>query len=171
MGKPLAFLAIGLCFGGGLGYFVAAANNATLDGHDHSQHGHAGPASKSAEKASGAKGHAHHHKTIALDAGPDAPTLAMDLVKDSAAGWNLHIQVTRFRFAPESVNKAHKAGEGHAHVYINGKKIARVYGPWLHLGSLRKGKATVSVTLNANDHSALTVGGKPLKVSKEIVVD
>ena len=171
MGKLLAFLFIGLCFGGGLGFFGAAATNASLDGHDHSQHGHADAVAESAGEASSAQGHNHSHKIIVLPAGPEAPKLDLALERDRASGWNLHIKVSRFRFAPENVNKAHHAGEGHAHLYVNGKKMARVYGPWLHLPSLPKGRATVSVTLNSNDHRDLMIGGKPLMVSKRVVVD
>ncbi len=171
MGKPLAFLIIGLCFGGGLGFFGAAATDASLDGHDHSQNRHAGAVAEAAGEVSSAHGHDHHHKMIDLPAGPEAPTLDVALERDRASGWNLHIRVSRFRFAPENVNKAHRAGEGHAHLYVNGKKRVRVYGPWLHLPSLPKGRPTVSVTLNSNDHRDLTIGGRPLRVSKRVVVD
>ena len=51
----------------------------------------------------------------------------------------------------------HVAGEGHAHVYVDGEKIARLYGPWLHIPSLSPG-AVVEVTLNANDHRPLAIG-------------
>lgn len=47
MDRSIAMLLIGLVFGFGLGFVVAAANGITLDGHDHSadhggheEHGH-----------------------------------------------------------------------------------------------------------------------------------
>ena len=37
MDRSIAMLLIGLIFGFGLGFVVAAANGITLDGHDHAQ--------------------------------------------------------------------------------------------------------------------------------------
>ena len=154
MPRSLALLLIGLLLGGGIGFFLAAANNVALDGHHHPEADRAG-----------------HGGTIDLPAGPGAPTLDFRVAKDAASGWNLHVVTTGFRFAPESVNGPHRPGEGHAHVYVDGKKVARIYGPWFHLGVLPPGEVTLSVTLNANDHSALAVAGRPLKAEKTITVE
>ena len=35
MDRSLALLGIGLVFGGGIGFLVAATNGVTLDGHEH----------------------------------------------------------------------------------------------------------------------------------------
>lgn len=154
MPRSLGLLLIGLLLGGGIGFFLAAANNVALDGHHHPAAAHAG-----------------HEGTIDLPDGPDAPTLDFRAVRDAASGWNLHIVTTGFRFAPERVNRPHRAGEGHAHVYVDGRKIARIYGPWFHLGALPRGRVTLGVTLNANDHSGLAVAGRPLKAEKTVTVD
>lgn len=115
---------------------------------------------------------AHDHSTLlSLEAGANAPTIAIDLAKDVVGGWNLHIITTHFRFTPEAVNEEHRAGEGHAHIYVNGKKLARIYGPWFHIGALPKGNVEVSVTLNANGHQPLAVGDKALVAIKNIVVE
>lgn len=162
MPRSLALLCIGLFFGGGIGFFLAAANNVALDGH-HRPSG--------SGKAGQHAGHAHPGKAIALPTGPDAPRLDIRVTEDAADGWNLHIITTNFRFAPERVNAPHRPGEGHAHVYIDGRKVARLYGPWFHLGALPPGKATVAVTLNANDHSDLTLAGRPLRVEKKLLIE
>ena len=154
MPRSLALLLIGLLLGGGIGFFLAAANNVALDGHHHHE----------ADRTS-------HGRTIDLPAGPGAPTLDFRVAKDAASGWNLHVVTTGFRFAPESVNAPHRPGEGHAHVYVDGKKLARIYGPRFHLGALPPGEVTLSVTLNANDHSALAIAGRPLKAEKTITVE
>ena len=154
MPRSLALLLIGLLLGGGIGFFLAAANNVALDGHHHPAADRAG-----------------HGGTIDLPAGPGAPTLDFRVAKDAASGWNLHVVTTGFRFAPESVNGPHRPGEGHAHVYVDGKKVARIYGPRFHLGVLPPGEVTLSVTLNANDHSALAIAGRPLKAEKTITVE
>ena len=109
MPRSLALLLIGLSFGGGIGFFLAAANNVALDGHRH------GPdTSRDSDHAAVAG----HGGTIALPSGPDAPTLDFRVVRDAASGWNLHIVTTNFRFAPERANAPHRPGEGHAHVYV-----------------------------------------------------
>ena len=104
-----------------------------------------------------------HDKVVSLPSGPQAPSLVLEIQKDPVAGWNLHVGTENFRFSPENASGDHVSGEGHAHVYVNGEKLARLYGNWIHIGQLPKGSVTVSATLNSNDHRALEVGGKPLK--------
>lgn len=161
--RPLLLLLIGLFFGGGIGFLVAASQGVTLDGHDHADPSH------HAASDHGAQGHAGHTVQTLPDTIP-APTLAADLLKDAKGGWNLHLRTTNFRFAPEQVNQPNEDGAGHAHVYVNGTKIARLYGPWMHIAALPAG-ATVMVELNANDHSPLAVGDRPLRVDIKVPED
>ena len=111
-----------------------------------------------------------HGPPVMVPPGPKAPALAMTVEKDPVGGWNLHLRVKNFRFAPERASTPHRAGEGHAHLYVNAKKVARLYGPWFHIGSLPGGKTVIRVTLNTNDHRGLMVGGKPLEVAHTVVV-
>ena len=55
---------------------------------------------------------------------------------------------------------SHRPGEGHAHLYVDDRKIARLYAPWFHLDSLPPGTHTLRVELNSNDHRPLTHRGK-----------
>ena len=135
--------------------FSAAQAGSGEGGHDHGDAGH----------SSG--GHAHGG-VISVPAGDSAPILDIELIEDAAGGWNLHVMTENFRFAPEHVNQPHQDGEGHAHIYVNGEKIARLYGHWFHIGSLPAGMVEVTVTLNANDHSVLAVGEVPLSVTKTL---
>lgn len=141
---------------------IAAMQAAGADGEGHAGHDDA------------AGGHEHgagqHDKMIALPGGPTAPTLGIVVAEDQGGGWNLQILTTNFRFAPDHVNQPHQAGEGHAHLYVNGEKVARVYGPWFHIGSLPSGRTEVTVTLTSNDHHGLAVGDEILSVTKEIHV-
>ena len=146
-------LLIGLFFGGGIGFLIAAGNGITLDSHDHAT-----------DHAGGGHDHAAMAK-IDLPAGDTAPTLTAQVIEDPASGWNLHVQTTNFRFAPEHASTAHVAGEGHAHVYVNGEKLARVYANWYHIDHLPTGDVMIEVALNSNDHSELAVASKPLRVS------
>ncbi len=159
MQKPLALLIIGLFFGTGFGFLIAASNGITLDSHDHDHN----------VTADATVDHGHNHgQMIDLPEGADAPTIDVVLHKDAVSGWNLQIITTNFSFTPENVNQENTSGEGHAHIYVNGEKLARLYSPWMHIGKLPAGQVTVSASLNANDHSTLSVGNKPL--SAEMVI-
>lgn len=159
MDRSIPMLLLGLVFGGGIGFAVAATNGVTLDGHDH-----ADPAQH------GGTVDQHDHATpLVLPDDDAAPALDLAVTRDPATGWNLHLLTRNFAFAPEQASLAHVAGEGHAHVYVNGAKLGRFYGPWVHLDNLPPGSVAIRVTLNANDHRPLAVGGRP--VSAMITID
>ncbi len=85
------------------------------------------------------------------------------LLKDSMGGWNVYVEVSNFRFAPEHASQPHRRGEGHAHLYINGNKIARIYGHWHHIPELIKDRNEVKITLNSNDHQTFAIGGNVIE--------
>lgn len=162
--KKLALFAIGLVFGGGIGFLVAASQGVTLDGHDHgdnAQHG------QTAEHA--AMGHSSHDETVEFES-HDQLELSMDVTPDSMSGYNLHFKSGGFDFAPENAGMDHVAGQGHAHLYVNGVKIARLYGQWVHIASLPKGNAEVVLTLTTNDHRTLTADGEPISLTAIVPV-
>ncbi|MBP7741418.1 MAG: peptidoglycan-binding protein [Candidatus Pacebacteria bacterium] len=115
---------------------------------------------------------AHMHKEIDISSWSKVPSVSIVLHEDAMGGWNLEVRPTNFIFAPEHVNGAVVANEGHTHVYINGVKITRLYGPWMYLAPtlFKKGENTVRVTLNANDHSDLELGGELVEASATAVL-
>ena len=117
--------------------------------------------------------HAHHdHESILpVQGDPPPPMLEIDITRDPKSGWNLKVMTTNFRFSPENASGPHRTGEGHAHLYINGQKYARLYGPWFHIDELPKGKVDVRVTLNSNDHRLLGVGKTPVEVRRTLTVE
>lgn len=160
--ERLALFAIGLIFGGCMGFLVAASNGVTLEGHDHAtDHG--------SGHQMGAADHAGHDTPLELAEGT-APEVKIMVMPDPVSGYNLHLMTDRFAFAPRAAGLAHKHGEGHAHVYVNGTKLSRLYGEWMHIASLPSGKVEVEVTLNANDHRMLTVGGQPVSAKTMVTV-
>ena len=66
------------------------------------------------------------------------------------------------------VNQPHAANVGHAHLYLNGVKVARLYGTAYHLSDLPDGQHTITVTLNTNDHSDLALDGRLIEASVEV---
>ncbi len=165
MDRSLALFAIGLVFGGGIGFAIAASNGVTFDGHDHGD-----PAVHGGVDHGGADHARMHGQPITL-AAEDAPSLAIRVKPDPMSGHNLYVETDGFAFAPQNASGDHKPGEGHAHVYVNGAKIGRLYGPWLHLPNLPKGEVTVEVTLNANDHRPLAVNGAPITAREVLTVE
>ncbi len=142
--RNLLVLIIGLFFGAGMGFVIAGGTGTPA--HDHAGHSDT----------------AHDHTALAQWAGPP-PTLDIALTQDLGHALNLQIIADGFSFAPEQVNGPLTQGTGHAHVYIDGVKYARAYGPWMHLAMVPAG-ATVRVTLNANNHSVWAIDGTPLAV-------
>lgn len=163
MNRSIAMLLIGLIFGGGIGFTIAAGAGVTLDGHDHSAH--LAPSDNAVDHAAMGHGDAHdHNKVISLPEGSDAPTLDIEVTKDGT-GWNLRVITTNFTLTPERIGTENVAGEGHGHVYLNGVKQARIYGEWYHIAQVPAGDVELRVTLNSNDHSALAVGDTPLEAT------
>lgn len=169
MDRSIAMLVIGLVFGGGIGFVIAAGNGVTLGGHDHDAQSHEMTQGMTHEMAPDmAQGMTHGHEDMLnLEDEATSPALTVELIKDSSSGWNLHLLVSNFVFAPENAGQPHVPGQGHAHVYVNGAKIARLYGKWMHIPMLPEG-ASVEVTLNSNDHRVLAIGDRPIKASAAI---
>jgi LEA14-like dessication related protein len=57
------------------------------------------------------------------------------------------------------VNGENVQNTGHAHLYVNGIKIARLYGPDFHIPDLPAGEHELTVNLSSNDHSYYFVNG------------
>ncbi|MGW6614594.1 hypothetical protein ACWGA0_14185 [Streptomyces erythrochromogenes] len=99
-----------------------------------------------------------------------APEVRLALRPDSEDGWNLQLSVKNFRFTPDSTGGAALPGAGHAHLELDGRKIARLYGPWFHLPAAQvpEGAHTLTVRLYADDHTAWAVSGKPVEGAAQL---
>ena len=114
---------------------------------------------------------AHSHEMMAVDGWALIPTITSSIQKDPVGGWNLHLQTSNFTFDAASAGLANVEGHGHAHIYVNGEKLGRIYGDWFHIGKLPTGENVISVSLNANDHSALAYNGKLLEHKQIVTVE
>ncbi len=106
--------------------------------------------------------HHHHHGTLEVPDGQPIPTVDLIVYEDAVRGWNLEIRLSNFEFAPQNVNESSLTTEGHAHLYVNGEKVARLYGNWYHLEHLEPGRHEVTVSLNANGHETLVYNGEEI---------
>lgn len=114
---------------------------------------------------------AHTHSEMYEVDVENAPTVKIMVEEDAKSGWNVRIITTNFTFAPENVNGMNVEGEGHAHLYVDGVKISRVYGDYFYYGEEFDGTKTFKVSLNANDHSEYTVDGVPITAAVEVTHD
>lgn len=108
----------------------------------------------------------HKHSQIDISSWIAKPTVAIQMHPDSMGGWNLEITTTNFTFTPQNVNEAVVPNQGHAHIYIDGVKIARVYSNWYNVPAsipATHGTHQVRVTLNANDHSEMIYKGSTIQ--------
>ena len=106
--------------------------------------------------------HAHPPRNVSSNL--PVPSVNHLMFPDMMDGYNIQILTKNFTFTPANINLASKDNEGHAHIYVNGNKIARVYASWYHLSSalLEAGENEVKVTLNANDHGEWSIDGEAI---------
>ncbi|MGW7438150.1 hypothetical protein [Streptomyces sp. NPDC054849] len=99
-----------------------------------------------------------------------APEVQLAVRPDSEDGWNLQLTVKNYRFTPDSTGGAALPGAGHAHLELDGRKLARLYGPWFHLPAAQvpEGPHTLTVRLYADDHTAWAVSGKPVEGTAQL---
>lgn len=141
--RLLLLFIIGLTFGFGGGFLAGGGMGESSLGHDHAGHDHAEP-----------------EEALVEWTGPPA-NLTLGLAADKGNAMNLNIKADGFTFTPETVNTDPTPGTGHAHVYLNGEKIRRVYTPWVHIETVLPGDV-IRVTLNADNHAAWGENGTPI---------
>ena len=105
-------------------------------------------------------GYGHNHKQLEIPAGQPVPEVDLIVAKDSMRGWNLEIKTSNFTLTPENINQGPRFSEGHAHLFINGQKVTRLYGNWYYIDNLEPGTNEITVTLNANNHDDLVHEGE-----------
>ncbi len=98
----------------------------------------------------------------------NAPSVTVAAEEDAVSGWNVTLTTENFTFTPENVNDENIANEGHAHLYVDGKKVARLYGSTFHYSEPFDGTKTFKVILNANDHSEYAIDGVVISDSIEV---
>ncbi len=64
------------------------------------------------------------------------PTINAKFQTDPFSEFNLHLSTSNFIFIPEYAGLKNKNGRGHAHLYIDGQKFARLYGYWYHINKI-----------------------------------
>lgn len=98
----------------------------------------------------------------------NAPSLTITVEKDSMDGWNITLAPENFEFTPDQAGDDGVPNKGHAHLYIDGAKVARLYGVHYHMPDLPAGQYEVVVTLSSNDHAYYTLDGERIEARATI---
>ncbi len=113
------------------------------------------------------------HQHPLREVAENLPTPAVNhlMFPDVMGGYNVQIMTRNFTFTPAKINQAVEQNSGHAHIYVNGVKYARVYSNWFHLPSsaLTLGDNLIKVTLNGNDHSEWAKDGEAISSTVTLV--
>ena len=112
-----------------------------------------------------------HHATTPKTVVSESPiSVAITAEPDADGGVDVQIATEGFRFAPEAVDQPHTPGTGHAHIYLDGEKLGRVFESDYHIPDVPPGEHEIMVSLNTNDHSELVFDGKNLEDTFTVVV-
>lgn len=81
----------------------------------------------------------------------------------SKSGFDIKLEVEDFSFVLAPNDAQHIPNEGHAHVYLNGLKLGRLYNSAFTLGAVPANEYELRVTLNSNDHRPYLTEGSAVQ--------
>lgn len=144
--------------GAAAGVAVTALNtndtsDASMSSNDHSSMKHSG--------GHGSHGDMDHPHYMIPEGSENIPTIELSIEKDAKSGYNLDIDTTNFEFSRANVNQQVTTfNEGHAHLFINGSKVTRLYSNTYYLNDsdVEVGDI-IAVHLNTNMHENLMYDG------------
>lgn len=104
---------------------------------------------------------------LEIPAGNPVPKIALHFYRDAVSGLNLYIHLVDFQMGPPELDMKGRRPRGHGHLYINGNKVRRVYGPHQHLpeGLFKSGVNLVMVSLNRHDQRPWRRDGVQIQAS------
>ena len=115
------------------------------------------------------------HGTIEVPSNTASPKIGLGLFKDEMSGYNLQITVKAFVITPPIVSQMSEPSsliaQGHAHLFINGVKIQRVYGEYVHLPSALFDEGINTITVSLNDHNHATWTSKGVEIQSTLTID
>jgi len=119
------------------------------------------------------------HGTVAVPAGSQIPHIEALLVEDSMDGYNLLLHLTHFELVPPLAgataskvrNDGHTVLQGHLHLYINGKKVMRLYAPAVHLPETLLKDGMNSITVSVNNHQHETYTWQDKEIQSTLLID
>lgn len=155
--------------------FHDAPGDATPGAGHHSDHQpghqHSAAAAQKAVAAPDDHGHDGHGEMDHRPVESETPvSVAIGATVEEGGGVKVQIMTEGWNWAPEAVNLEPTPGAGHAHIYVNGEKVGRVYGPYHYLSALEPGRHEIKVNLNDNRHNPLTWQGELVEMATMVTI-
>ncbi|SMX31992.1 hypothetical protein [Actibacterium lipolyticum] len=96
-------------------------------------------------------------RSVFLQLPDEAPTPDVQLTAVPAKDgeWFVTITASDFRFTTLCLPEAEPVPLGHAHIIVDGQKVASAYHPVVKLGVLAPGQRHIQAVLRGQDHRAL----------------
>lgn len=115
--------------------------------------------------------HDHSHGDAdPVEATGAAMALGIRVTEHPDSGYDVIVDVEGLVLDGRSAGARHVDGTGHLHLYADGQKIDRLYGPAARLPVLPEGEVELSVAAFTNDHRPYVVDGVPVEASTTITV-
>ncbi|MEV7149412.1 MULTISPECIES: hypothetical protein [unclassified Streptomyces] len=108
-----------------------------------------------------------HYREVA---GKQAPEVGTVVTPDAAGGWDVRLDVHRFRFSRAGAAPRAVAGQGLAYLFVDGGLVTRLRGPAYHLpaGLVPHGTHHVTARLYADDGTVWAVRGRPVESTADV---
>lgn len=103
-----------------------------------------------------------HSMTTGVQTSPSAKIQLTTERSPGSQSVEIAVSVENFTFVRAPDDAPHIPHEGHAHIYLNGLKLGRLYETHFALGAVPKGTYDLTVSLNSNDHQPYVENGKPI---------
>lgn len=107
---------------------------------------------------------------LVLPGTAEAPRLALEVEASGGGRYLVRLEVAGFRFTDLCLSHAEAVPVGHAHVHVNGKKVASAFQPVVEIGPLPPGRHVIGAVLRGQDHRAIVSDGGLVQGDTEIVV-
>jgi len=102
-----------------------------------------------------------------------APELDVELTATATGGIAVRLITTNYRFVNYCAanDETQSVAEGHAHLYLDGRKLQSLYAPYAEIEAPPPGEHSLSVSLNVlPDHRVVSLNGQPLMVERTVTV-
>ena len=111
-------------------------------------------------------GSGRHLREVAEE---DAPEVGVEVTPDSG-GWDVRLAFRRFRCSAPGAGPTAVTGRGLAHLFVDGRRVARLRAHEYHLPGrlIPRGTHHVTARLYADDGTAWAVHGEPVQSTADI---
>lgn len=101
----------------------------------------------------------------------NAPKVTFEVFQVFGDTADIKITTDNFVFAPEHANGPHVDGEGHGHIYLDGRLVGLAYRDWYHVDNIPKGEHIITVDLATNNHMIYAVNGERISFDQKVIIE